>query len=452
MFRKFKLLSLIMCIFMVLSILSACSSGTSTSSKNGSSNNSNSQKNNPVQVQIWYPWAGTDGDLIKKWAEDFSKTQPNIKVTAQMVPGSGIGSSQGKFQTAVAGGNPPDAVLYWGYNYVPSLASQNLIEPLDDLLASIKEDGSKFNETCWNSVHYKGKVYALPEMTSNILLYWNKDMFKKAGLDPDKPPTTLDELDSMAQKLTLKQNGKYVQFGFIPWIGQGSPLFWAGVFDVNNYIQNDKPNLEGNTGLEKVLNWEISYSKKYDPKQINDFFAALSQNSANQNDPFILGKVAMKVDGTWAINSIKQYAPNLNYGVAPVPTAPGGKDKPSSLVENVWMIPKGAKHPKEVLQFIEWTYEPQRNADVADQVFNLSPVTEALKLQKLNNDPKVKVSIDIMNNGHLFFTPQSNATMAVDTALGTAFQAAQYLQKTPQEALKQAQIDAEKALKQQVSQ
>ncbi|MDK2829614.1 MAG: multiple sugar transport system substrate-binding protein [Clostridium butyricum] len=442
---KLKFISLIICMLIIVSSVSACSSK--------GSNNSNAQKESKsvTQITVWYPWSGPDGNVIKQWAEDFNKTHPNIEVNAQMVSGSGIGSSQGKFQTAVAGGNPPDAVLYWDYTSIPSLASQGLIEPLDNLLSDIKEDGSKFTESSWNSVKFDGKIYGLPEMTSDLVFFWNKDMFKNVGLDPDKPPTTLQEVDDMAQKLTLKQNGKYVHFGFIPWIGQGTPLSWAGLFGVQDYVVNDKPNLEKNTGLEKILEWEASYSKKYDPNQINNFFAALSQNNADQNDPFILGKVAMKVDGMWEINNIKQYAPNLNYGVAPIPTAPGGKENSSVLLENVWMIPKGAKHASEALQFIEWTYDVHRQADAGDQVFNISPVKEATKLQKINNDPKAKVCIDLMTSGHVSFLVQSKATLATQNALNNAFQAAQYLQKTPQEALKQAQSEAEQTLAQQGS-
>ncbi|WP_026486533.1 ABC transporter substrate-binding protein [Caldanaerobius polysaccharolyticus] len=436
-------------IAMLLVIAVLAFAGCSGSSTKNSSTNGNKKQ---VVLTLWYPWAGPDGDAVVSLAKEYSKTHPNVQIKAQMVSGAGIaatqGGGQGKFLSAVAAGNPPDLVLYWGQDALPGLADQGAIIPLDDYLKDV--DTSKFFEAAYNAMKYNGKIYGLPEMVNVRVLFWNKDLFKQAGLDPNTPPKTIAELDQMAAKLTKTKNGAIEQMGFIPWIGQGVPHVMAGVFGTSLVDSNGNPILspDKNPQLLNLLKWEVSYSDKYGAMNINKFIAGMSQNSSQANDPFILGKVAMMISGEWQINANKQYNPKLNFGVGPIPQAPGGKPMPSLMDGNTWMIPKGSKHPQEAMDFIKWTMDPQRIANTADKVYNIAPIVEAAKMQKLNNDPYFKEVLNVAQKGSIYYTPAAKGMLSTETAANNAFQAAQYKKSTPEQALKNAQAEAEKSLSQ----
>lgn len=175
-----------------------------------------------TNITIWYPWGPPDGQEVVNRANEFNKMQNEIKVNPVLVSGSGIqGTTQGKFLTAVTSGQVPDAVLYWGQDVIPGLQKVGALLPLDQYFAPAGLKPSAFNQTALNAMKVGGKTYGIPQMSSDLMLYYNKDMFKAAGL---KPPKTLAELDAAAEKLTVRKGNEITRAGFIPWLQQGTPF------------------------------------------------------------------------------------------------------------------------------------------------------------------------------------------------------------------------------------
>ncbi|GGH86830.1 ABC-type glycerol-3-phosphate transport system substrate-binding protein [Pullulanibacillus pueri] len=79
----------------------------------------------------------------------------------------------------------------------------------------------------WDESSYNGKLYAIPISAGDRLLFYNKDEFKEAGLDLNKPPTTMDQLEEYPDKLTKKDGSRFKQLGFAPWLGQGWLYTWG---------------------------------------------------------------------------------------------------------------------------------------------------------------------------------------------------------------------------------
>lgn len=398
-------------------------------------------------VTIWYPWGDADGQTILDAAEAYNKSQDNVTIKAVLVSGAGIqGTSQGKFLTAVASGQAPDAVLYWGQDVLPGLASIGALMPLNDILSKAGIRGSNFNSTAWKAMQFGGKTYGIPEMSNVMMLYYNKDLFKAAGLDPNKPPKTIEELDAYADKLTIKKGKDIDVMGFIPWIAQGNAALWTGAFGGSFLNSNTKKSDLTNAGTLKALQWQATYIKKYGADELNRFQGSLGNLAASSgSDPFIAGKIAMEVNGQWHAGFIKRYGAKLNYGVAPVPMPKGARYPNSFTVGNTWMVPKGSKNPVEALKFIAWFSDAKRSAAVADKVYNISPVKGAPDLQKVADEPVMKLATELLSKGRTYTLPPLVDLLAVNNELTSAFQAVQLGKTDPKTALETAQKNVEKA-------
>lgn len=393
-----------------------------------------------TNVTIWYPWGPPDGQSIVDRANEFNAMQKDIKVNPVLVQGAGLADS-GKFMTAVTSGQAPDAVLYWGQDVIPGLAKIGAIQALDDQLAAAGLKAANFNAAAWNAGKVGGKVYGVPQMSSDIMLFYNKDMFKAAGL---QPPKTLAELDAAAEKLTVRNGNNLTRVGFVPWIQMGHPIAWTGIF--GGSLVDAKGNLKLlNSGTLKALKWQETYAKKYGAENLNRFLtSAGNTNNSSATDPFVMGKVAMEINGQWHANYIKKYKPDLNYGVVPIPVVPGGKANTTWITSNSWLIPKGAKNAQAALKFIAYASQPAVSARNADAVYNVSPVIGASKLQKINSEPVMKLANQLFE-GNAFASPVTPQIQQLWPEITAAFEAVQRGKQAPEAALSAAQKNLDQA-------
>ncbi|MEQ1807284.1 MAG: extracellular solute-binding protein, partial [Burkholderiaceae bacterium] len=184
----------------------------------------------PVDVPFYFPVAvgGPITKLIDQYAADFNKENPTIKV-APIYAGS-YQDTIVKALTANKAGTPPVASVLLSTDTF-TLIDEDAVVPIDNFIKTA-------DDKAWLGSFYKafllngqigGKTWGVPFQRSTIVLYWNKESFKEAGLDPNKPPVTWAELASMATALTKKDAaGKITQYGiqvpssgFPYWLFQG---------------------------------------------------------------------------------------------------------------------------------------------------------------------------------------------------------------------------------------
>lgn len=314
-----------------------------------------------VVLQYWYPWGG-DSEVWDLWRiKEFEAANPDIKVEATYVPPDG-GLSNGKLLAAVAGGMAPDLVVSDKYQTAFALIKQGALTDMTDYLAQAGLTKDSFNAS-FNTLMASG-CYMTPMDGNVIMLFYNKQMFRDAGLDPENPPKTIEELDAAAEKLDkVGANGELETMGFIPWLDSGeNPLLWGWIFGSEVTDQaNDTVNITDD-GMVKSLDWQRKYAEKYDPEKVKAFtsgFGALF----TPDHPFMSGKVAMTAIGNWMFEAIRQYAPNLDYGVCALPAPEGGRENASDMATNVYMVPVGAQHPEAAARFIAWCYKDYIVAD-----------------------------------------------------------------------------------------
>ena len=168
----------------------------------------------PVQLSFWYPvdLGGGLAKVIDSLVGDFNKTHPDIQVTATYTGNYDV--TLQKIQASKLAGTLPD-VAVTEISSVPVLAALGAAQPVDELIDS--SGGKKFLDRFWPSMllncTYDVKVYGVPFQRSTPVMYYNKGAFSEAGLDPEKPPVTWDELISVTQKLTKREGERTARWG-----------------------------------------------------------------------------------------------------------------------------------------------------------------------------------------------------------------------------------------------
>ncbi|GGE31791.1 ABC transporter substrate-binding protein [Pullulanibacillus camelliae] len=359
----------------------------------GCSNGASSSKKGVTTITFWNNATGTGKDALDAVIKQFNKTHSKIQVKSTYVASNE--SSDDKLLTAVTGGNPPDISLFDRFK-VASWANQG---SLTDLSEYAKKDGitkDKYYPFAWDESSYNGKLYAIPISTDARLLYYNKDEFKKAGLDPNKPPTTIDELEADADKLTIKKGSRFQQLGFAPWLGQGWLYTWGWAFGGDFYNKDtDKVTLD-NPQVVKALQWEQDWAKTHNVEDITGF-----QDSAGSDaqDPFLTGQISMQVNVTGTVEQIKKFKPDLNYGVAPIPT-PTGKDFTTWSGGFSLIIPKGAKHPKQAWEFLKYLGSPEGQKLYCGTSKGDLSVIDSVNQDLFKDDPIMMQFVDLLKTSH----------------------------------------------------
>jgi multiple sugar transport system substrate-binding protein len=287
----------------------------------------------PVTIIMWHGFNAHEVDFLAAIIEKYwTPTHPDIKVITE-----GNKDNQ-MILTAMSGGDSPDLVMSGSSEAITLWASQGAIMDLSPVVDPIKGQLEEMMVPAglqW--VQLNGKYYGLPFVNYNAGLFYNKDLFKEAGLDPEKPPKDLAELKEYAQKLTkVDASGNITQLGWLPvndvWRSLPFLLANGGKFydrATNAPTYNDPANAA-------AFQWDLDMAKIYGLDKITAFTTGFNSG----DNPFQLGKVAMYIDGCWMPEFFKlndpKYANAGNLGTNPL------------------AVPVASKHPKEAMEFALW--------------------------------------------------------------------------------------------------
>ena len=347
------------------------------------------QAQQKVTIDFWAHWASAvRRPTVDKIVANFNRANPNIQVNYTFVP---FDQMIPKTLASVAAGNPPCVVVLPGAE-TRIRAAKNQLTDLSALgVASIKD---RYFESGWNAGMLNGKVYALPFVTDTQMLFYNKAHFEEAGL-PDRAPRTHAELEQFAAKLT-KRNGTTVsRIGFHPVIGEGGLELWVQnrggrFFDADGNPQVNSP------AAVNTLQWFNDWSEKYGGRAAVNSFRAGFGGGAGPTDPFATGKVSMTIRNGGPFSAeLAKNAPNVEFGMAPVPTANGTQTAQSSTGSLFTVeIPRGCKNPAEALKFAQYWTTTGAGIWAAEQ--NEMPGSRAA-VASLNNPNALKVAANMKN-------------------------------------------------------
>jgi multiple sugar transport system substrate-binding protein len=305
-------------------------------------------------IKYWHNFGvGVAAEVHTKQINAFLTANPNYAVDVQYVPTTAGTQLSDKLVAAISGGDPPDTARFDRF-IVTSWAARGFLTDLSD---QAKRDGvtqDKFIKEGWLEATWRGKVFAVPFDTDLRGLYYNKKAMQDAGLDPTKPPTTIDELDTAADKLTKKDGAKYTQMGFVPWVQQGSLYTYGWIFGGEFYDPNKDVITLDHPQIVKALEWMVSYAKKFNVDTIDLYAQAFGNNEQN---PFVSGLTAMVSDGDWEVATFNKYMkPEMKdqYDIAYYPKAPGGPDQVTWGGGWSTVVPKGAKEADGAWAFAKY--------------------------------------------------------------------------------------------------
>ncbi|MBX5014272.1 ABC transporter substrate-binding protein [Rhizobium lentis] len=373
-------------------------------------------------------WVRTGiGDSFKKVVEAYNSSHDN-KVVVTEVPFSELVQ---KYATAIAGGQAPDA-LSMDLIYNPAFAAAGQLEDLTDWAKSLPY----FNSLSPSHVRlgtYQDRVYGLPLSVETSVFAWNKDLYKKAGLDPEKAPASWEEITANAEKIRALGDDTY---GF-HFSGGGcggcmiftfTPLVWGAGADILS-ADSKTATLDTPQMRKAVDIYRNMVKKDLVPA------GAASDNGTNFLT-FTNGKIGQQSLGAFAIGTLVTQHPEINFGVTLIPGVDG---KPSSFAGgDNFVITKGTKKVDAVKEFLEYIYSmdgqkimakygslPTRG-DIADKVLEgLDPRMQVgLKAISVAKTPYTLQFNDLINSANGPWASFTNAAIFGDDVDG-AFSSAQ---------------------------
>ncbi|MDK2946562.1 MAG: putative chitobiose transport system substrate-binding protein [Geotoga sp.] len=292
-----------------------------------------------VTIEFWtLSLSPTFDDYINAIIEDFEAQNPDIDVKWLDIP---YGAAVQKFTSAVAAKQAPD-VMNLNTSWAIDFAAQGALLPLDDYLT--EKDKDIYWDKLWNSTVINGKSYAFPWYASIPILMYNRDFFEKAGLDPDKPPKTWDEVFEYSRKIRATLD----IYGFEPNIIAVDELLLEGI----PIVTPDGKKAAFNTPeAVKKLEWfQKAYRENLMPRSLGGYGEGRQLYEA--------GKLAMYPAGLTMLKHIETNSPDI-FKVTDVAEFPVGKAGIVKASLMNFVIPITTKHPKEAVKFALFITSPK---------------------------------------------------------------------------------------------
>ncbi|TVQ13097.1 MAG: ABC transporter substrate-binding protein [Balneolaceae bacterium] len=321
-----------------------------------------------VQIKYWYVSGATE--QVPLSVTLFNASQDSIEVIPVAIPWK---EHEKKVLTAILSGDPPDII-----NLVTPIvkwASRMALQPLDEKIAGSDRGEEDFYPANWDDVTWMGSVFGLPMHTASYAFFFNKDHFRQAGLDPDMPPDTWDDVLNMARKLdTRDAMNRITRMGFLPDYGNlQTPILMAWQQDMD-FLKGDTLVNLNDKALIAAMDWMESFYEPFTLHELLGFQAGLGL--ADQHG-FISGRISMMVLDNTFLDQIGRYNPGIDYGVAAIPTWPGYPEVSST---GTWWvaIPRGAANPEEAWAFMEFATSAETQIyEALNMKENLFPANRA---------------------------------------------------------------------------
>lgn len=404
------------------------------------------QAQKPVELNLYYPVAvgGPVTKTIDQMAADFEKENPGIKV--KPIYSGTYQESIVKALTAHKSGQPPHLAVLLSTDMF-TLIDEDAIVPIDGLAGSAEDKqwlGGFFDSFMLNS-RTGGKTWGVPFQRSTIVLYWNKELFKEAGLDPEKGPQSWDEMVEFAKKLTktdasgnVSQWGvKIPSSGFPYWLFQGltTPNGAVLMNEAGNETYYDKPEV-----VEALQYWvDLSAKHKVMPGGVIEW--------GTTPKDFFEKKAAMIWTTTGNLTNIRTNA-GFPFGVAMLPE----KKRRGSPTGggNFYVFKKTSPEEQAAaVKFIKWATAPQRAAQwsIATGYVAVTPAAWETPEMKtyVQQVPQATVARDQLEHSVAELSTHEN--QRVTKALNDGLQAALTGSKSPEQAMKDAQREADRILR-----
>lgn len=408
--------------------LAGCGGGSA--SKSTSAGNGGKDYTGPkVDLKLWNGFTGGDGDIFKKLVEQFNSEHQNIAIAVSTYRWEDY---YAKLPGAVSSEAGPDiAVMHM--DQLATFTARGVITELDDVAKALELNEGDFAPTVWKGGLYHDKRYGIPLDMHPLGFYYHKGVMQKAGLDPNKPPTTREEYEAALTE--LKKSG--VQgFWVSPFQFTGGMTFysllhqWGGTLfdqDVAKATFNSDPAVEACTWLVDMI------KQGHSPSNVGQDADYLALKS---------GKNAFNWNGIWQINDLAK-STDVQWGVAPLPKI-GSQPAAWANSHNFTIVKQRGADANKIAGakvFINWLSQHSLDWAKGGQVPARKAVRESAEFKAL---PQISTLAPELE--YAAFPPAAPGLGEVLTTFYTAFSEAALGKKSPRQALDDGAAKATKQL------
>jgi len=378
-----------------------------------------------TKVTFWNGFTASDGDILRDIFDRFTKNNEfGIVVETDIMPWANLFE---RLAPALATNTAPVMLLLGSDKMFEYAASGGLIE-LDDFWDTVGLDPSGYAQNVIDCFKHEGKTYGIPMQYNTQYLYWNKTLFREAGLDPETPPKNFTELKEFAAKMTDKSKEQY-----------GFGLSTTGLNCYNNVTNF----LWSNGG--DWLNPEMTKAVCNSPEMIEvltmlqgfakDKITPVGMTGADMDNLYLNGQLGMYINGPWLINGARTN--ELDFGIGAVPASDKG------FMQNpgggcAYMVTTSATDKEKLAAYECMKYWLSKDILKEWSLKNGFPAfsNEVLADPEIQNDPILKVLSPLSKHGRLPFPGLVEANQITADHLDPLFEQLMYEKITPEECAK----------------
>lgn len=312
----------------------------------------------PVKITLWHAMGGARYDAItKEIAAGFNKAHPNY--TLEPLYTGKYGETVTKAIAAVRAGNPPHIVQVFEVG-TQSMLDSGAIIPVTELIKPGDIDFGDYIEPILNYYKVGGKLASMPFNSSTAIIYYNKDAFRKAGLDPDKPPRTYQDIETMGRKLVSSGAARAaITFGWPSWMLEQA------------HAMHDKPYADRDNGRSGRAT-RVLFNEPFGVSVLSRWKAwadekllAYGGREYAPNKAFLAGEVAMLMQSTSQVTTIEKAA-KFAVGTGFLPRLegqPAGKSVIGGA--SFWVLKGSGRSAAELdalVKFFKFVAQPEETA------------------------------------------------------------------------------------------
>ncbi len=380
---------------------------------------------NAITITFWNGFTASDGEVLREIVNRYNATNTeNIQIRMDIMPWDVMLQ---RLPPAIATNTGPDLILI-GPESVPQYVANGALLPLDEIWEATSLEKSDFAPSVLEMFYYNGRLYQLPMQYNLLYLYWNKEHYRSAGLNPDSPPETWTELGEYAVRLT---NVRQSLFGFGMPVST-APQWWTSViwgnggefFDLETKtaLLNTRTNLDS---LEFLR--QLAVEHQVSPR---------GATGPQLDNLMIGGRLGMYVNGPWLINGLK--GNGVDFGID---GPPRGTVRRQVILGGVGFAVTASASPQAkqaAMKFIEYWNSPEVGKEWTLRNGFPPYLLEVIADPEIRTDPIQAAIAPLADIGRTWTLGYESGPLLDNDALWPMFEAVLTGAREPAEALRQA--------------
>lgn len=389
-----------------------------------------------VTLRFWNGFTGPDGRPMQQLVKQFNRENPDIRIIMQRMDWY---TYYNKLFVAGIGGRAPEVFIIHASN-IPRFIHADFLRPVDDLLEKeMGLDPKDFFPSAWNAAGYEGKQYGIPLDISIHGMYYNKTLFRAAGIVDEagepRPPRNQKEFLEALRKLTFDRDGDgdMDQWGFVFTNTRNNLLVLMVQFGGMFFDSDNRQCLLNSRGNVRALTWcrDLIHQEKLAPSPEN-FIAWLG---------FRQGNVAMAFEGIYMLADLQKQT-DLDFGVAPIPTI---GEQPATLASSHIVCLRRDLKDSELQaasRFVRFLTDHSLDWAEAGQIPARLSLLESPRFRSMKAQATFAQQLD-----HVFYEPNQPFNNQFDTEFNEAVEKALRNSESPQAALDRAVENTQRAIR-----